>query len=143
MLQGTKTAVVPADPAAVYAVVADVERYPEWQSFVAEVDVLERDGEGRPSLVAARLDAKATVINARLRYAYDEPSGVRWSYEHGDVKDVRGSFVLAAADGGTAVTYDVAVDPGFKLGLLLRGPVEERVRARVLDGTLDELAATV
>ena len=46
-------------------------------------------------------------------------------------------------DGVSVVTHDLRVDPGFRLGLLLRGPVEERVRTRVLDGALDGLAEYV
>ena len=41
------------------------------------------------------------------------------------------------------MTHDLRVDPGLRLGLLLRGPVEERVRTRVLDGALEGLAEFV
>lgn len=141
VLRGQKTIETTATAAEAYARVADVAQYPSWQSFVIGTDVLERDDKGRPTLVAARLDAKVKVLAATLRYAYDAPRRVSWSLERGDLKGLDGSFTIDAAGPTTRITLDVAVDPGRRLGLLMRGPVEERVRARVLDGTLDELAA--
>ena len=39
------------------------------------------------------------------------------------------------------MTYAVQVDPGRRLGLLLHGGVADRVRARVVDGAVDDLRA--
>jgi ribosome-associated toxin RatA of RatAB toxin-antitoxin module len=142
MITGNRAVQVAAEPAAVFARLCGLERYPQWQSFVTDVDVRERDGDGRPTLIEAKLDAKVTTLRAVLRYAYDEPTTVSFTYEDGDVKDMHGSFTLVPGEdaGSTRVTMAVAVDPGFRLGLLLRGPAADRVRDRVLGGTLDGLA---
>jgi ribosome-associated toxin RatA of RatAB toxin-antitoxin module len=143
VLRGTKSIETTATAAEAYARVADVAHYPTWQSFVVQADVLERDADGRAVLVATRLDAKVKELDATLRYTYDAPHRVSWHLERGDLKGLDGSFEVDGTGATTRVTLTVAVDPGMRLGLLLRGPVEERVRARVLDGTLDELAATL
>jgi len=144
MITGAKTLDIQATPAAVFARLADLPGYPRWQSFVTEVGIREQDDAGRATVVQATLDAKATTLKTVLRYRFDEPDRVSWTHEGGDLKDMRGSFSLAAAGDGaaTSVTMEVAVDPGFKLGLLLRGPVEDRVKAAVLDRTLEGLAAS-
>ncbi len=143
MLKGDATTEITAPAADVYARLADVEAYPSWQSFVSDVDVRERDDDGRPVLVASRLDAKVSILKAVLRYQYDAPNAITWTYEDGDLKDMTGGYRIEPLLGGLAsVRMEVMVDPGFKLGLLLRGPAETKVRNRVLNGTLRELAAT-
>ena len=145
MITGAKTLDIQATPDEVFARLADLPAYPTWQSFVTDVGIRDQDAAGRATVVEARLDAKATTLRAVLRYAFEPTSRVSWTYEDGDLKDMRGSFTLTPAgeDGSvTSVTMEVSVDPGFKLGLLLRGPVEARVKAAVLDGTLEGLART-
>jgi len=140
VLEGTAAADVPVSASHAYALVADVEGYPGWQSLVDHVDVRERDAEGRPLVVATALDAKVKVLRLVLRYAYDPPARVTWSLVEGDVKDLRGSWEVAAqGEPAARVTYSLAVDPGRGLGLLLRGGAADRVRARVVDGTVDDL----
>ena len=39
---------VSAPPERCFAVVADIERYPEWAADIKEVTVHERDDQGRP-----------------------------------------------------------------------------------------------
>ena len=43
------------------------------------------------------------------------------------------------AAGRTRATFGLEVDPGFKLGLLLKGPVADSLRDRILQGMLDGL----
>jgi len=55
-LSATASEVAPAPIERCFELVADVERYPEWYpAGVKRVEVLERDPEGRPTLVAAIL----------------------------------------------------------------------------------------
>jgi hypothetical protein len=104
------------------------------------VSVSERDADGRATLVQAEADAKVTALKIVLRVTRDEPRRVAWRSEGGDVKAINGAFDLAdAGPGRTRATFSLEVDPGFKLGLLLRGPVADRLRDRVLDGMLGGL----
>ena len=63
-----------------------------------------------------------------------------WRSEGGDLKALSGAFDIADAGGGrTRTTFALEVDPGRRLGLLLRGSVGDRLRDRILDGMLDGL----
>jgi ribosome-associated toxin RatA of RatAB toxin-antitoxin module len=140
MIRGEQTTEIDAPPEAVFAVASDLERYPEWQDFLQRVSVRERDPDGRATLVEAEADAKVTKLKLVLRATRDEPRRVAWRAEGGDVKGLSGAFDLAeAGPGRTRATFGLEVDPGFKLGLLLKGPVADRLRDRVLHGMLDGL----
>ena len=140
MIRGEQSTEIEASPEAVFAVASDLERYPEWQDFLQRVSVLERDAAGRPTLVRAEADAKVTALKLVLRATRTEPSRVAWRAEGGDVKAMTGAFDLTAAGPGrTRATFALEVDPGFKLGLLLKGPVADRLRDRILNGMLGGL----
>ncbi|MHB8328617.1 MAG: SRPBCC family protein, partial [Acidimicrobiales bacterium] len=49
--------VVAAAPEQCFAVVSDVERYPEWAADIKQVIVASRDAEGRPAEVTFRAGA--------------------------------------------------------------------------------------
>ena len=144
MLEGDGTIEVNASPEDCYALVLELDRYPEWQSQVRSADVLDRDGEGRPVVVETVSDARVRVIKYRLRYVHEPPHRMSWTYIDGDVKDLNGEYLFEpAGDGRTSVTFRLAVDPGRRLGLLLRGPLADKVRDYVLNTTLEELKATL
>jgi ribosome-associated toxin RatA of RatAB toxin-antitoxin module len=141
MIRGEQTTEIDASPETVFAIASDLERYPEWQDFLQGVSVRERDPDGRATLVETEADAKVTKLKLVLRATRDEPRRVAWRTEGGDVKALSGAFDLAEAGGPgrTRATFGLEVDPGFKLGLLLKGPVADRLRDRVLNGMLDGL----
>jgi ribosome-associated toxin RatA of RatAB toxin-antitoxin module len=140
MISGQQSTDVDASPEVVFAVASDLERYPEWQDFLQRVSVRERDADGRPAVVEAEADAKVTALKLVLRATREEPRQVAWRAEGGDVKALSGAFDIAEqGPGRSRVTFRLEVDPGFKLGLLLRGAVADRLRERVLSGMLDGL----
>ena len=123
-----------------FEIAADIENAPEWQGSLRDVQVLERDDEGRPALVDTENDAKVKTVKSRLRFTYDEPTGIRWVQEKGDTKSVEGSWKLEdLGDGRTKATYALASDPGRMLGMLLRGPVQDQVRNFLLGGAAEGL----
>jgi hypothetical protein len=84
------------------------------------------------------------VLKYRLRYRHEPPDRMSWTYVSGDVKDITGEYRFEALDNGlTKATYRLAVDPGMRLGLLLRGPLADKVREYILTTTLEELKATL
>jgi uncharacterized membrane protein len=140
MIRGEQSIDIEAAPEAVFAIASDLERYPEWQDFLQRVKAREHDADGRATLVEAEADAKVTALKLVLRATREEPRRVAWRSDGGDVKALSGAFDLAEAGAGrTRATFGLEVDPGFKLGLLLRGAVADRLRDRVLNGMLDGL----
>jgi ribosome-associated toxin RatA of RatAB toxin-antitoxin module len=129
MLSGEVSIEVDAPAQACFDLVAELDRYPEWQTQVREATVLERDGDGRALVVETVSDAKVRTLRYRLRYAYDPPHGMSWTYVDGDIKDLNGAYRFEPLEGGrTRVSFRLEVDPGRRLGLLLRGPIAEEVR---------------
>ena len=144
MLRGENTIEVDAGPEECYALVVQLDRYPEWQSQVRSAEVIERDGEGRPLVVETVSDARVRELKYRLRYKHEPPRRMSWTYVKGDVKDVNGEYRFEPLDGGgTRVTFRLEVDPGRRLGLLLRGPLADKVRDYVMGSTLDEFKAEI
>lgn len=134
MLNADRTETIAATLEAVWAVVADVEGYTDWHPFFTEVDVRERDEGGRVMVAACSHATSVVTLHTELRFAYEEGIGVRAAGTGRDLKSMAGTFELLNGGAGVALRHTLTVDPGLKLGLLLRGPVEERVRRGVLDG---------
>jgi uncharacterized membrane protein len=139
-IRGERTVEIDAPVQRCYEIAADVEHAPEWQGSLKDVEVLERDGQGRATRVETESDAKVRTVRARLRFSYDEPTRIDWEQERGDVKSLHGWWQLDdLGDGRTRATYGLDADPGRVLGLLLRGPVQDSVRDFLLGGAAEGL----
>jgi carbon monoxide dehydrogenase subunit G len=125
----------------VWAVVEDVGSAPEWQEGLDSMEPLERDAEGRIEVAKSTTDAKVKTVTTRVRFEYDPPHRVTWRQEKGDLKSLVGSWELEELDGGrTRATYRLEGDPGRMLGMLIRGPVEDKLRGVLVGGRPEELA---
>jgi uncharacterized membrane protein len=142
-IHGERTVEIDAPVQRCFDIAADIENAPAWQGSLREVEVLERDGEGRPALVNTTNDAKVKTVSARLRFSYDPPGTIRWVQEQGEVKSLDGWWTLEDLGGDrTRATYALEVDPGRMLGLLIRGPVQGQVRDFLLGNAADGLKRT-
>ena len=88
---------------------------------------------GRPAAAGGdRIDALVATVTLLLRFDYDEPGGLDWCREGGDLKGLQGSWRFApAGDGRTLATYALDISLNRALGLLrkgVRGPAQSRVR---------------
>jgi Polyketide cyclase / dehydrase and lipid transport len=128
-LEASWTVEIEAPRERCYEVAADVETSPEWQGTLQEVEVLERDAQGRPLVVETLSDAMVKKVRSWLRFSYDPPGGLSWEQEKGETKWLTGSWAFEElGNGRTRATYGLRTDPGRVLGLLLRGPVEGKVK---------------
>ena len=143
-LQASWTVEIDAPMERVWEVAADVPASPAWQPSLESVKTVETDAEGRATLVETEADAVVRKTKQRLRFSYREPDGMSWEQEKGDVKSLRGSWAFTALDGDrTEAIYDLRIDPGRMLGMLVRGPVEERLREILVGGRPAEFKARV
>lgn len=141
---GTASAEIDAPLDEVWAVVEDVLIAPEWQGGLVAVTALERDGDGRPTLVESESDIKVRHVKTQVRFRYEPPTRLSWTQEKGDLKSVEGSWTLQGLGAGrTRATYTLDADPGRVLGMLIRGPVEAAVRAMLVNARPGELKARV
>ena len=128
----------------VWPVVEDVASAPEWQDGLDAMEPLERDDQGRVLVANSTTDAKVRKVTTRVRFSYDESAHrVRWEQEKGDLKSLVGSWELEDLGGRTRATYRLEGDPGRMLGMLIRGPVEDRLREILVGGRPGELKARI
>ncbi len=143
-LGGTKSIEVEAPIEACWALAVDVASAPEWQSGLEGMKVLDTDAQGRATKCETSSDIKVKVVKTIVRFSYQEPNRVAWSQEKGDLKSLDGAWELEDLGGGrTKVTYTLEGDPGRMLGMLLRGPVEDKVRDVMVNARPGEFKARV
>ena len=129
ILEASWTVEIDAPRDRVYEIAADIRGAPEWQGTLEDVEVLERDDQKRALVVETESDAMVKKVRSTLRFAYDPPDGLSWEQEKGEMKWLTGQWVLEELDAGrTRATYSLRAEPGRMLGMLLRGPVEGKVK---------------
>lgn len=142
-LEGKRNREIAADIERCFAIAADLDHVPEWHGAMTAVDVLERDGDGRATLVESDIDAQVTTVRVKLRFSYQPPHGLRWRREAGDLRGLEGSWQFEELEPGlTRATYSLAIDVPRRLSLLVRtvrGPVRERVESLLADRPVDGL----
>ncbi len=142
-IQGSASTVIEAPIEEVYAVAADVENSPRWQPEIKKAEVLERQGDDQV-LVATETDAKVRTLKSTLRFSYDPPHGLRWVQEDGDLKSVEGSWSFEEeGDGATRATYEMTVDLGRMLGMVIRGPLVGVLRGQLVESMPEKLKKDV
>jgi uncharacterized membrane protein len=128
-LQADRTVEIDAPLARCYEIITDLESTPDWQESMKSIEVLETDREGRATLCKIRSDAKVREVTTEIRFEHHPPDRMSWDQEKGDLKSLHGEWNLEdLGDGRTRAVYSLDGDPGRMLGLLLRGPVEGKVK---------------
>jgi carbon monoxide dehydrogenase subunit G len=139
-LSGSSTAEINAPLDEVWKLVEDVEKAPEWQGGLKDIEAIERDGEGRAVLVESASDAKVRTIKSTVRFSYDGPTRLSWTQVKGEMKSVDGSWTLEdLGDGRTRATYALEVDMGRMLSMVIRGPLVDALRGMLVKARAGEL----
>jgi uncharacterized protein YndB with AHSA1/START domain len=130
VIEGSATVEIAAPLERCYDVASDIDHIAEWQGGVQRVEVLERDDQGRAVVARISTDAKVRTVATTVEFSHAEaPRRFSWRQRKGDLKALDGEWRFeAAGDGATRATYHLVGDPGRVLGMLVRGPVEERLR---------------
>ncbi len=124
----------------IFVVATDFEAYPDWNANIKNVEVKERDEEGRATQVWMEVDAKVRTVSYTLGYDYsDAPDSFSWQLIDGDVKELSGSYGFDEFDDVTEVTYETAVDPGFPIPGFLKRQAERQI----VKGALEDLKKRV
>lgn len=138
----TERMVVRASPERCFAVVADIERYPDWVPDMKEVTVHDRDEDGRPHLVTFRAAAFGRSTTYTLEYDFSQaPRVVAWRLTKGDITTkLDGSYVFdPAPDGGTELAYHLEVE----IRVPIPGFIKMRAQSRIMTTALRDLKARV
>lgn len=133
--QTTSSIEIAAEPAAVMAVIADFDDYPQWAKGVKSAEVLTENAAGRAGEVAFVLDAAPIKDEYTLSYEWDGDRQVTWSLVKAKMlKSMEGAYVLEPIGGQTEVTYKLSVDLSIPMIGLLRRKAEKVVIDTALKG---------
>ena len=143
IIEGQSTAEINAQIETVWALVQDVEKAPEWQNGLKDMEALERDDAKRALVCESSTDAKVTQIKARVRFKYSEPTKLEWIVEKSPMKSTEGHWLLEDLGGNrTKTTYWLRADLG-RIGLVVRGPLLDVLRGQLVGGRADELKKAI
>lgn len=129
----SKTVEVNTDAAAIMAIVADFERYPEWSDGVTGCWVLARYDDGRPSQL--RLDAAYQGFEGVYIQAvyYPGPNQIQTVMQQGELfKKQEQLFSVVEMGALSLLTVDIDVEPSM--------PVPAPMVKSMLNNVLDHLA---
>lgn len=143
-ITGSSTEEINAPIDEVWAVVEDVLSAPDWQGGLKDMEELERDSEGHVTLVESSNDAKVRTIKSTVRFEYAGPTRLSWTQEKGELKSVDGAWQLEdLGDGRTRATYELEVELGRMLGMVIRGPLIDVLRGQLVNARAGELKKRV
>src|ERR1700752_2423510 len=100
VITGSSSAVVDAPIEECWAVVEDVPSAPEWQNGLIQMDVIERDEQGRALVWDALSAAQLRKVHTRVRFTYEQPTRLSWSMVEGELDSLEGSWELEDIGGG-------------------------------------------
>jgi ribosome-associated toxin RatA of RatAB toxin-antitoxin module len=128
MRQVNRTALVSFTPAQMFALVDDIERYPEFVPWVTEASVIER----RDSEVTARLEMERAGVREKFttRNTLQAPHRIDLHLVDGPFKLLEGQW-----------TFDAIQNRGTKIGLLIRFEFANPVTALLLSRSFEKSCA--
>jgi ribosome-associated toxin RatA of RatAB toxin-antitoxin module len=102
---------IAAEPAAVMAVIADFEAYPQWVRQLKGVDIVDVGPNGLAAVVRFELGTGVVDDSYTLAYDWSEQSAVSWRLVSSTTfTQLDGSYRLARLAGGsTEVEYQLAI----------------------------------
>jgi ribosome-associated toxin RatA of RatAB toxin-antitoxin module len=122
-------------PDAMYRVITDYERYPEFLPEMETVRVVRRDGETCDVHFTLNLVKRLTYT---LRLVGRPGKGLDWSLVEGGFKANNGGWTLEALPGGrTRASYRVHVE----VGVFVPGAIANRLIGQTLPATLKNFKA--
>lgn len=127
------TASIEAPAEAIFAILKNLDGYPQWSASIKSVEVVEKDGSGNPS--KANMKVEAGVLKDKVSLDYDwskAPNEISFTLEDaGLLTEMSGVFTLKSLDADTTeVTYQLKV--------ALSMPVPDIMRKKQEQATIDQ-----
>jgi ribosome-associated toxin RatA of RatAB toxin-antitoxin module len=127
------TANIEASSEAIFAILKDLDSYPQWSASIKSVEIAERDGAGNPS--KANLKVEAGVLKDRVSLDYDwskAPNEISFTLEDaGLLTEMSGIFTLKSLDADTT-------EVSYQLKVALSMPVPDIMRKKQEQATIDQ-----
>lgn len=112
---------IDATPDQIMDVLVDLESLTEWSSAHQEIEILERDDEGRPTKSRQVVKIVGVSDDQVLDYTFHD-DGVSWTLVSSKQQRAQdGRYTLTPKGDSTLVRFDLTVDPTVPLpGFLIR-----------------------
>jgi ribosome-associated toxin RatA of RatAB toxin-antitoxin module len=127
------TANIEASSEAIFAILKDLDSYPQWSASIKSVEIAERDGAGNPS--KANLKVEAGVLKDRVSLDHDwskAPNEISFTLEDaGLLTEMSGIFTLKSLDADTT-------EVSYQLKVALSMPVPDIMRKKQEQATIDQ-----
>ena len=127
------TATIEASAEDIFAILKDLDSYPQWSASIKSVEIAERDGSGNPS--KANLKVEAGVLKDRVSLDYDwskAPNEISFTLEDaGLLTEMSGVFTLKSLDADTT-------EVSYKLKVAVSMPVPDIMRKKQEQATIDQ-----
>lgn len=121
------------------AVIADLDRYPEWVDALTTVEVLTTGVDGRPETVRMVLQHRLLSDDYTVGYQWGDDD-VSWKLIQGrTLTAMDGQYRVEPKGAGSRVTYTLTVD----LKLPLPGLVKRTAERTIIDTALNGLRTQV
>jgi carbon monoxide dehydrogenase subunit G len=143
MARTSSEIVIAAPRADIMAVIADFAHYPDWATGVRRADIVSGDAS-RPDQVHFVLDAAPIRDEYDLGYRWNGDDGVSWTLVGSGsmLTGMDGSYELDEVDGGTRVTYKLAVNLSIPMLGMLKRKAEKVIIDTALKGLKRRVEAT-
>ena len=132
----SKTVEVSADAALIMAIVADFERYPEWNEEIRGLWVLARYDDGRPSQL--RLDTEVQGMARTFIQAvyYPGDNQIQTVLQQGDLFTKQEQLFSAVETGASSL---LTVDMDVETSMPIPAPMVKQLLNTVLDNLAEKL----
>lgn len=131
-----RTALVPYTPAEMFALVADIERYPQFVPWVAAVDVLER----QPDHIVARIHMERSGLSEKFttRNVLSPPSRMQLHLVEGPFKSLEGLWTFEDIAGrGTRIALSMEFEFTNPLFSILLSRTFEKSCGQLVDAFVE------
>ena len=140
MRQVDRTALVPYSPAEMFALVADIERYPQFVPWVATVEVLER----KPDQVVARMHMERSGVREKFttRNVLAAPHRMDMHLVEGPFKSLEGRWTFEDIAGrGTRIGLSMSFEFTNPLVSMLLSRTFEKSCGQLVDAFVERAKA--
>jgi ribosome-associated toxin RatA of RatAB toxin-antitoxin module len=141
MRQFTRSALVAAPPARLFALINDIERYPQFVPWCVGATVLSRSD----TQVVATLDVKRSLLRTRFttRNTLEDGSGVRMELVEGPFRTLTGRWTVTPIDaaGGAPLGCRVQLQMQFEFANALTASLLEPIFEQTVASLVEAFVA--